>query len=77
MELEKIVLEQWSVERINQSYSFKQKAFISKNFEYPQYGACWCFFCRLLGGDLVEMLACLWLRLLALFVRQEGYEIKI
>ena len=73
----KIVLEQWSVERINQELAvLNRKPLYPRILALTMVALAGASFCRLLGGDFVEMLACFVASFAGLFVRQEAMKLK-
>lgn len=73
----KIVLEQWSVERINQELAvLNRKPLYPRILVLTMVALAGASFCRLLGGDFVEMLACFVASFAGLFVRQEAMKLK-
>ncbi|MGL2987126.1 threonine/serine ThrE exporter family protein [Flavobacterium sp. RSSA_27] len=73
----KIVFEKWSVERINQ-----ELAVLNRKPLYPRFlvltlvALAGASFCRLFGGDWVEMVACFVASFVGLYVRQEAMKMK-
>ncbi|MNF61907.1 Inner membrane protein YjjP [compost metagenome] len=72
-----IVLEKWSVERINQ-----ELAALNKKHLYPRYlvlllvALAGASFCRLFGGNAIEMAATFVASFCGLWVRQEAMKLK-
>jgi uncharacterized membrane protein YjjP (DUF1212 family) len=73
----KIVEEKWSVERINNEVSL-----LNKKALYPRFVVLFLValagasFCRLFGGDLIEMILCFMGSFVGLYVRQETMKLK-
>lgn len=73
----KIVEEKWSVERIN-----SEMKLLHKKPLYPRFLVIFLVslagssFCRLMGGEIVEMLLCFVGTFLGLYVRQESMKLK-
>jgi uncharacterized membrane protein YjjP (DUF1212 family) len=72
-----IVLEKWTVERINQ-----ELAILNRKPLYPRYlvlflvALAGASFCRLFGGNAIEMLAAFVASFCGLWVRQEAMKLK-
>lgn len=73
----KIVLENWSVERIN-----RELLLLNRKPLYPRYlvlllvALAGASFCRLFGGGIIEMTAAFLASFLGLYVRQEAMKLK-
>jgi uncharacterized membrane protein YjjP (DUF1212 family) len=73
----KIVQEKWSVERIN-----KEMKLLDKKPVYPRFLVIFLValagssFCRLMGGEAVEMIVCFTGSFTGLYVRQETMKLK-
>jgi uncharacterized membrane protein YjjP (DUF1212 family) len=73
----KIVQEKWSVERIN-----KEMKLLDKKPVYPRFLVIFLValagssFCRLMGGEAVEMIVCFTGSFTGLYVRQESVKLK-
>ncbi|WP_281238589.1 MULTISPECIES: threonine/serine ThrE exporter family protein [Flavobacterium] len=73
----KIVEEKWSVERIN-----KEMKSLDRKALYPRFAVLFLValagasFCRILGGELIEMIICFLGSFLGLYARQETMKLK-
>ena len=73
----KIVEEKWSVERINEEVKL-----LDRNPKYPRgvvlflVALAGASFCRLFGGEIIEMILCFIGTLIGFYVRQEAVKLK-
>jgi len=73
----KIVLEKWSVERINQELtSLNRKQLYPRWLVLALVALAGASFCRLFGGNVTEMIAVFFASFCGLFVRQEAIKLK-
>jgi len=73
----RIVLEKWSVERVNQELTtLNRKPLYPRFLVLTMVALAGASFCRLSGGDFIEMIACFTASFSGLYVRQEAMKMK-